>query len=178
MVFYSIFVLIITKISSKTRLFSMFALFYQKPYQKGCFCLFLFYILTKAQPQRVFFSYFALNLTKALPQRFSPILPLFSPKPYQLRVFYLYFCSNSNSSQFKKGVFLYFSPYSNNIPAKKDVFPSCCHNFTQSPTTKCFFSIFVLILHKALPKRVFFSIFCYYSYQSPTKKFFSFLLLF
>ena len=93
---------------TKTCLFSMFALFYQIPYQKGCFCLFLFYILTKAQPQRVFFSYFALNLTKALPQRFSPILPLFSPKPYQLRVFYLYFCSNSNSSQFKKGVFLYF----------------------------------------------------------------------
>ena len=88
----------------------------------------------------VFFFIFALNLTIALPKR----------------VFFLYYCPNSNQSPARNGPFLsfcliltkvvqqrafycIFDPYSNQSPAIQGVFSST----------------FALILIKAIPKRGF-----------------------
>ena len=109
MVFFSIFVFILTRALPKRTLFSIFALILtnalpksvffslylcpfsnQSPVTKGVFSIFA-HILAKAPPRRVFYSIFALILTKALPKTVY---------------------SNPIQNPDSKVVFLYFCPYS------------------------------------------------------------------
>ena len=128
------------------------------------FYSFFFLILTKALPNSVLFTIFALILTKAL----------------QKGCFFLYSCPYSVF------FFLYFSTNSNQSPTKKGCFSQCLPLFLPKLYQKRVFSVFSFILSKALPKRCFslicsnptqspakkgvFLYFCPYSNQSPTKK--------
>ena len=99
-------------------------------------------------PQWVFFSIFALILTKAMSQKvFSLILTKAQPECFFFCP-YSYYCHNGCFSLFfaliltksmSLKVFSLFCPYSN-----------------QSPTRMVFFSIFALILTNALQKECFF----------------------
>ena len=102
----------------------------------------------------MFFSIFALILTKALPKGcFTLFLPLFYPKPSH------------------KGCFLYFYPYCNQSPTKMVFYSTCIFalTLTKALPQRVFVFICALILTIALTQRVVYSIFCPYSNQSPIK---------
>ena len=156
--FFSIFALNLAKALQQRGLFLYFCTYsnqfnsnlfgnhitYNKPklYQKWRFFSFRPYPNQNPAKKGVFFSIFALNLTKALQQR----------------GLFLYICTYSNQSPTKKRCLLYFYPYSYQSPTIK-AFSLFCPYSTKNLTKRVCFYIFAIILTKALPKRVFFSIF-------------------
>ena len=132
--------------------FFIFALTLKRsPTTKSAFSIFAL-ILTKTLPMR-FFSIFPLILTKALPKRaFYSIFAIFLPKALPQMVFSLFFFTLILTKTLPKAFFL-FRPHSNQIPTKKGVILYFCDFSTESPATKGVFSIFALILTKALPTK-------------------------
>ena len=126
--------------------FSIFALILTKALPKRVFLTILSYP-TQSFTKKGVYSIFDLTLTKALPKRvFSLFLPLFFPKPYQKGVFYIIARKYAHSS---------FSSLVQSLLPKDTLL-------------RTYFTIFALVLTKALPKRCFLN-FCPYSIQSHTK---------
>ena len=102
--------------------------------------------LTKALPQRKFFYIVAFILAKTLPKGCFLYFCSFSNQTLPQRVF-LYFCVNPNQSPTTKGVFPYFFPYFNLNHTKNGVYPILALTLNKPLPQGCFFSTFALFLN-------------------------------
>ena len=101
-------------------------------------------ILTKALQQRVYFSIFAYSNQSLIKRVFFSFFALTLTKARPQKGVLIYFCPYSNQSSATKGAFHYFCPYSNQSRATKSVFLYCCHYSYKKPCHKwCFFSLFL-----------------------------------
>ena len=117
-------------------------------------------ILTKALAERVSFSILALFLIKALKNEFF-FFYFFAPYSHQnltKMVFFSSIFALTLTKSCHKGCFLHFCPYSNKRLTKKGVY-SIFAIVLSKALPKRVISFFALNLTKALPQRVVFNIF-------------------
>ena len=163
-VFHSIFALSLTKkdvflLLAKALPKRVFFYFCSNPDQshatKVFFLLFCAYSYQSTTKNGVFL-YFALILTNVLKQSCFPLFSHILTKVLPSRVFFsIFFCPYHKQSTETNGVFLY-SCLNSMLTSPKMVFSLFLPLFQQKPYQKgCFFSMFALILIKALPQRLF-----------------------